>query len=124
MDSKQIHEQLHDYSDSFSKFSQDSDVGVFDHTGPDAKTRGTDFSDSCSNSDYGQASAIIGGGGSSCRGGGYNDDNNKDWALWDEYDHNFYIPFCASYGYKPHQNGQMPVYTHKFFMLLFSATLF
>jgi hypothetical protein len=63
--------------DSFSEFSQDSDIDIFDHIDPDAKTRGTDLSDSCHNSDYVQASAIIGGG-SSSRGGGYNNDNNKD----------------------------------------------
>jgi hypothetical protein len=46
LDSKQIHEQFHDDSDSFSEFSQDSDVDIFDHIDPDAKMSGPDLSDS------------------------------------------------------------------------------
>jgi hypothetical protein len=41
LDSKQIHEQLHHDSDSFSEFSQHSDIDTPDHTDPD-------LSDSCS----------------------------------------------------------------------------
>jgi hypothetical protein len=110
---QQIHE-LHDGSGSFSQFSQDSDTDIFDHIYPHAKTRRTDLSDNCSNFDYGQESAIVRGGGGSCTGGVYNDDNNKDWSVWDENYHNFYIPLCASSGYKPHKNGQMPVNTQNF----------
>jgi hypothetical protein len=51
LDSKQIHEQLHDDSDSFSEFSQNSDIDTFEHTDTDAKKSGPDLSDSCSNSD-------------------------------------------------------------------------
>jgi hypothetical protein len=56
------------------------------------------------------------GAGGSCSGG-YDDkdDDNEDWALWDENDDHFYmIPFRASSGYKPPQNGQMSVSPHKF----------
>jgi hypothetical protein len=62
-------------------------------------------------------------GGCSC---GYNDedDDNENWALWEENNHYFYMmPLCASYGYKPARNGQMPVSTHEYF-LPFSATFF
>jgi hypothetical protein len=31
-----------------------------------------------------------------------NDDDNKDWPLWDENYHNFYILFRSSSGYKPY----------------------
>lgn len=65
------------------------------------------------------ASANVGAdnGGNDGPGGGYDDedDDNEDWALWDENDHDFYMmPFCASSGYKPPQNGQMTVSPHKF----------
>jgi hypothetical protein len=65
---KQIHEHLHDDSDSFSEYSQDSDIDIFDHIEPDAKICGLDLSDSCSNYDDGHASPI-GGGGSGSSGG-------------------------------------------------------
>jgi hypothetical protein len=75
-ESKQIHELLHDDSDSFSEFSQDSDTDIFDSTDPDAEICGTDLRDSCSNSGDGQASAYVGGddgGNDDSDGGGYND---------------------------------------------------
>jgi hypothetical protein len=81
------------------------------------------LSDSCSNSDD---ATNVGGdnGGNNDDGGGcsdgYNneDNNNEDWALWDENNHEFcMIPFHTSSGYKPPQNGQMPIYTHEFYML-------
>jgi hypothetical protein len=50
LDSKQIHEQLHDDSNSFTEFSQDSDIDIFDHVDPDAVICGPDLSESCSNS--------------------------------------------------------------------------
>jgi hypothetical protein len=111
---------LHDDSDSFSEFSQDSDIEIFDCTEPDAKICGPDFSDSCCNSDDSQASANVGSdnGGNDDGGGGYDneDNNNDDWALWDENDHYFYmIPFCASFDYKLPQKGQMPVSPHEVF---------
>jgi hypothetical protein len=74
LDSKQIHEQLHDDSDPFSESSQDSNIDIFDRIDPDG---------------------VSGCGG----GGGYNDEDhdNEDWDLWDENNHDFYmIPFCAS----------------------------
>jgi hypothetical protein len=102
LDSKQIHEQLHDDSDSFSEFSQNSDIDIFDHIDPDDKISGPHLSDSCGNSDDSQASANVGGdGGGGCS---YNDENtdNEDGTFWDKNDHNFYmIPFHASSGYKP-----------------------
>jgi hypothetical protein len=51
LDNKQIREQLHDDSDSFSEFSQESDICMFDHIDPDAEISGPDLRDSCSNSD-------------------------------------------------------------------------
>jgi hypothetical protein len=56
--------------------------------------------------------ANSGGGGGGCSGG-YNDedDDNEDLVLGDE--------MTASSGYKPPQNGQMPVSLHQFFMLFF-----
>jgi hypothetical protein len=106
---------LHDDSDSFSEFSPDSDID------PDYKICGPDFSDSCRTSDDSQASANVGSdnGGNDDGGGGYDneDNNNDDWALWDENDHDFYMPFCASFGYKPPQKGQTPVSPHDFFTL-------
>jgi hypothetical protein len=113
---------LHDDLDSFHEICQDSDVDIIEHSDPDAKINEPDLSDSGGNSDDGQASTNVfdddGDGG---------DDNveDDDWALWDEYDHDFCkIPFRASSGYKPPQNGQMPVSPCEFFRLLFSATLF
>jgi hypothetical protein len=87
---------------------------IFDHIDPDAEICGPVLSDSCSNSDDGQASANVGG---DDDGGGDDDedDDNGDWALWDKNYHDFYmIPFPASSGYKPPQNGQMSVSLHKF----------
>jgi hypothetical protein len=106
LDSKQIHEQLHD-SDSSSEFSQDSDIDIFDLTDPDAETRGADLRDSCSNSD-----ANVGGGGGCSGGYKDEDDDNEDWALWDENDHDFYMIFLASSGHEPPQTGKMPVSPH------------
>jgi hypothetical protein len=48
LDSKQIHEQLHDDSDSSSEFRQDSDIDIFDRIDPDAEIYGPDLSDSFS----------------------------------------------------------------------------
>jgi hypothetical protein len=53
LDSKQIHEQLHDDSVSFSEFSQDSDIDILDHIDPEAKICGPDLSDSIRHSDDG-----------------------------------------------------------------------
>jgi hypothetical protein len=108
---------LYDDSDHFNEFGQDSDIDIFDHIDPDSNISGPDLSNSCSNSDAGQVSANVGVGdsgnddGGGCSGG-YNDKgDNKNWALWDNNNHDFYmIPFHASSGYKPPQNGQMPVF--------------
>jgi hypothetical protein len=54
LDSKQIHEQLHDDLDSSSEFSQDSDIDIFNRIEIDAKICGPDLSDSCT-SDHRQA---------------------------------------------------------------------
>jgi hypothetical protein len=118
VDSKLIHEQLHDNLDPSSEFSQDSDIDIFDCTDPDPEIRRADLSDSCSNSDDDQASVNVGGddGG----GGGNKDNDNEDLALWDENDHDFYMTtFCAAPGYKPPQNRQMPISLPVFFMLFF-----
>jgi hypothetical protein len=131
LDSKQIHEQLHDDSDSFSEISQDSDIDIIVHSDHDAEINDPDLSDSGGSSDDGKASTNVddddedgdGGGG----GGDDNDDDdtNDDWAVWDKNDHDFCkIPFRASLGYKPPRNGQMPVSPCEFFRLFFSATLF
>jgi hypothetical protein len=81
------------------------------------------LSNSCSNSGDDQASVNVGGddGG----GGGYNKDiDTEDWALWDENDHDFrMITSRASPGYKPPQNGQMPISPHVLYAI-FSTTLF
>jgi hypothetical protein len=53
LDSKQIREQLHDDSDSFSEISQDSDIDIIAHSDPDAKINEPDLSDSGGNSDDG-----------------------------------------------------------------------
>jgi hypothetical protein len=75
------------------------------------------LSDSCSDS---QASANVGGGGSCSYDD--EDDNNKDWALWEENDHDFCMkPFCASSRYKPHQNRQMVLSPQELFTQFFSA---
>jgi hypothetical protein len=43
-------------------------------------------------------------------GGGYNH-GNKEWTLWDENNHDFYmIPLRVSSGYKPPRRRQMPVF--------------
>jgi hypothetical protein len=77
------------------------------------------MSDGCGNSDDSQASTNVSGGG----GGG---DNTEDWALRDKNYHDFsMIPFCASFGFKPPQNIQMPVCPHSFlFFANFNAALF
>jgi hypothetical protein len=74
-----------DYSDSFTQFSQDSDIDIFDCLDPDSEIYEPDMSDSFSNSDDGQMSANEG-------GGGYDDedDDNEDWAVCDENNHDFY----------------------------------
>jgi hypothetical protein len=74
LDSKQIHEQLHDDLDYFCEFIQDSDIDIFDYIDLDAEITGCDLSDSCSNYD-GQVSANVGGedGGSDDGDGGYDD---------------------------------------------------
>jgi hypothetical protein len=97
LDSKQIHEKLRNDSDSFSEFSQDSDIDIIDHVDPDAEISGPDLSDSGSNSDDGEASANVG-------SDNDEDGDNEDWALGDENDHNFY-------------KIQMPVSPHQFLML-------
>lgn len=35
LDSKQIHEELHDDSDSFSDISEDSDISIIEYSDPD-----------------------------------------------------------------------------------------
>jgi hypothetical protein len=118
LDSKQLQEQQHVDSDSFSEFSQDSDIDMFDCINPDAKISGPDLSDTCSNSDDCQVSGNVGdddggndsGDGEGCSSGGYNDEDidNEDWVLWDENNNNFYtIPFRASSDYKPPQSRQI-----------------
>jgi hypothetical protein len=104
LESKEIHEQLHDNLDSFSDFSQDSVIDIFDRTDPDSEISRPDLSDSCSNSDDGQVSANVGSddGGND---GGYDDDDddddNEEWALWYESNHDFYmIPFWAFFNCK------------------------
>jgi hypothetical protein len=123
--SKQIREQLHDDSDSFSEISQDSDIDITAHSNPDDEINETDMSDSGGNSDDGQASINVddddGGGGDD----NDEDDTIDDWAFSDENDHDFCkIPFRASSGYKPPRNGQIPVSPCELFQLFFSATLF
>jgi hypothetical protein len=83
LDSKQIHEQLHD-SDSFIEFIQDSDTDIFDRIYPGAEISGPDLGDSFSNSDDGQVSGNVGGDvGVNDSGSGYNDEahDNEDWVL-------------------------------------------
>jgi hypothetical protein len=80
LDSKLIREQLNNDSDSFSEFSQDSDIDVFDCIDSDAEISGPGLS--CNNSD-GQVSANVGGGdigyddGGGCSSG-YNDKDDDD----------------------------------------------
>jgi hypothetical protein len=123
LDSKQIHKQLHHDSDSFTEFSQDLDIDIFDRIDPDAEISGPGFSDSCSNSDDGQVSAHVGGGnngnddGCGCSSG-YNDEDVDDdeWALWHEYNRDFnMISFRASAGYKPPRSRQMPFSSDEIF---------
>lgn len=98
--SKQIPELVHDNSNSFSVFSQNPNIHTFHHSDVNAEISVPDASDSCSNSDYGQASADISGDGS----GAYDIDdyNNEHWAFQDQNDHVWYmIQWCASSGYKP-----------------------
>jgi hypothetical protein len=90
------------------------------------------LSDSCSNSDDATNVGGDDGGhddGGGCSNGYNNEDNNnednsnEDWALWAENNHEFcIISFHTSSGYKPPQNRQMPISTHEFYMLFFSAT--
>jgi hypothetical protein len=100
LNSKQIHEQLHDDSDPFSEFSLDSNVDIFDRIDPD--------------------------GVSGCSGGYKDEDHdNEDSDLWDENNHDFYMtPFCASSAYKPPRSRQMPVSPNKYFMLYFNTNLY
>jgi hypothetical protein len=122
--SKQIREQLHDVSDSFSEINQDSDIDIIAHSDLDDEINEPDLSDSGGNYDDGQASTNV----VDCGGGGDDndeDDTNDDWAVWEENDHDFYkIPFRASSGYKPPRNRQMPIFPCEFFRLFFSATMF
>jgi hypothetical protein len=102
LDSKQIHESLHDDSDSFSEISQDSDIDKIAHSEPDAKINEPDLSDSGGNSDYGQASTNVDDDDGSGGDDNDEDDTNDDWAVWDENNHDFCkIPFRASSGCKP-----------------------
>jgi hypothetical protein len=80
LNNKQICEQLHDDSDSFSEISQDADIDIIEHSYPDAEISRLDLSDSGGNSDDGQAGENVGGYGG---GGGDNDedDDNEGWAL-------------------------------------------
>jgi hypothetical protein len=85
--------------------------------------------DNVGNSDDGQASTNVDDYDEDGDGGGGDDndedDTNYDWAVWDENDHDFCkIPFCASSGYKPPRNRQMPVSPCEFFQLFFSAISF
>jgi hypothetical protein len=115
-----MQEQLHDDLDSFTEISQYSDIDIIKYGDPDAKINRPEMSDSGGNSDDNQVSTNVGGGGAG--GGGSDnteDDDDEDWALRDENDHDFSkIPFCASFGFKPRQNIQMPVCTHRFFIFL------
>jgi hypothetical protein len=81
LDSKQIHEQLHDDSDSFTEFSQDSDIDIFDHINPVAEICGPDLSESCSISDDCQASANVGRRGGCSAGHNNEDGDSEDWVL-------------------------------------------
>jgi hypothetical protein len=127
LDSKQIHEQLYDDSDSFTGTSHNKDIDTANHSGPDAKINRPDLSNSNSgcNSDDGQASANDGASGGNCGGGENNEDDNEDWNLWDKNDHDFCkTSFHASSGYKLPQNGQMPVSPNESSLVIFSAPVF
>jgi hypothetical protein len=95
LDSKQIHEQLHNDLDSFGDLSQDSDIDIFDRIDPDFEISRPDLSDSCSNSHDSQVGANVGGddGGNDGGCGDYDDedDDNEEWALWYENNHDFYM---------------------------------
>jgi hypothetical protein len=70
------------------------------------------------NEDAGNAANDDSGGGG---GGGYDDgdSDNEDWSLWEENDHDFYtISFRVSTGYIRPQNGQIPVFTHEFLIII------
>jgi hypothetical protein len=73
-----------------------SDIVIFDHIGLDTKICWPYLSDSCSNSDDGQTSTIVGddsGNNDSDDGcsGGYDDKDcdNEEWAVWYENYHYF-----------------------------------
>jgi hypothetical protein len=101
LDSKEIREQPHDDSDSFSEISQDSDTDINEASDPDAEINRPDLSDSGGNSDDGQAdeNGGSGGGDRSAYDDAADDDDddvdyNEDRALWDKNDHDFCkIPF-------------------------------
>jgi hypothetical protein len=71
LDSKQVHKQLHDDSDSFSGISQNADIDIIGHSDPDAEVSGPDLSDG-GNSYDGQAYVD---------GGDSDEHSNEDWAL-------------------------------------------
>jgi hypothetical protein len=59
--------------------TQDSGIDIFDRTDPDAEISGPHMSDSCSNSNDGQASANVGGDNGANSGGGCSGDyDDKD----------------------------------------------
>lgn len=60
LDGKQIREQLHNDSDSFSEISQDPDIGIIDHSDPDAEISKSDFGGSGSTSDDSHGSVNVG----------------------------------------------------------------
>jgi hypothetical protein len=81
------------------------DIDILDRIDPDAEISGLNLSNSCSNSDDGQASGTVSGnnvGNGGCSGGYNDEDDDKDWAPWDENNHDFYTtPFHASPSCKP-----------------------
>jgi hypothetical protein len=112
--SKQIREQLHDDSVSYSEIRQDADIHITEHNDSDCKIS--------RNSDDGQGIANVSDDES---GGGDNDedDDNEDWVLGQN-DHDFCkIKFGAS-GCNPPRNGQMPDFLNEFYSAIFSAHLF
>jgi hypothetical protein len=124
LDSKQVLEQLQDNLDSFTEFNRDSDIDIF--CGIDSKICGPDLSDCCSNSENSHASADVDADNGADDDGAYDDEDsdNDDWALWEENYHDYYtISFCASSGYTPPQNGQIPVFTHEYVWYFISAFL-
>jgi hypothetical protein len=120
LDSKQIREQLHVDSDSFSEISQDSDIDIIEHSDPDAEINETDLSESGGNSDDGQASTNVVDDDDDGVGGDDNDENddtNDDLALWDGNDHDF----CKIH-FVPHLVINTSKRTNACFsMLIFSA---